>query len=240
MSYDAPMQQILSLIRVSMDAAADPKHRDGSIRFFKEPIDPLGVRSPDMTKIVASTWRRISGWEKKQIFQLCENLWSSGVFEEGSLACKITARLGKRLTTNDFDRLEQWMNTFVSNWAHCDDLGTHAIGTSITNYPSLFPQLSSWTSSDNRWMRRGATVSLVFPLRKGLYLDEALRLARTLMHDPDDLVQKGIGWMLKEGTRQHEEPVFDFVMANKNHMSRIALRTAIEKLPDALRKKAMA
>jgi len=60
-----------------------------------------------------------------------------------------------------------------------------------------------------------------------------------LLHDPDDLVQKGYGWMLKEASRKHQQEVFDFIQEHKKTMPRTALRYAIEKMPDDLRKEAM-
>ncbi len=56
----------------------------------------------------------------------------------------------------------------------------------------------------------------------------------------DDLVQKGYGWMLKDASVYYQKEVFDFIMRNKNKMPRTALRYAIEKMPQSLRKKAMA
>ncbi len=64
-------------------------------------------------------------------------------------------------------------------------------------------------------------------------------MAKALLEDNEDLVQKGYGWMLKEAGNSYQKEVFNFVMANKKLMSRTALRYAIEKLPDKLRKKAI-
>lgn len=234
------MQQTLDLIRVSLEAAADPAHRDGAIRYFKEAVHPLGVRSAEMNKIIASAWRRVSSWDKDEILELCERLWDAGSLEEGSLACKLALKLGKRLEETDFARFEDWMNTRVANWAHCDDLGTHAVGTLLMAFPALFPRLAAWTVSENRWVRRGSMVSLVYPLRRNILpMEDAVRLAEPLLSDPDDLVQKGMGWMLKEGTRHHALEVVQFLLAHKEQMSRIALRTAIEKLPETLRQIAL-
>ena len=57
--------------------------------------------------------------------------------------------------------------------------------------------------------------------------------------DPDDLVQKGYGWMLKEIGKHNPEPVFEFVMKRKKTMPRTALRYAIEKLDPHLQAQAM-
>jgi 3-methyladenine DNA glycosylase AlkD len=52
-------------------------------------------------------------------------------------------------------------------------------------------------------------------------------------------VQKGYGWMLKEAGRNHQKEVFHYVMKNRAVMPRTALRYAIEKMPENLRKQAM-
>jgi 3-methyladenine DNA glycosylase AlkD len=60
-----------------------------------------------------------------------------------------------------------------------------------------------------------------------------------MLTDSDDMVQKGYGWMLKAASEKNQKPVFDFVVSNKKRMPRTALRYAIEKMPEELRKKAM-
>ena len=60
-----------------------------------------------------------------------------------------------------------------------------------------------------------------------------------LIDDRDDLVQKGYGWMLKEASRMHQKEIFDYVLRNRKIMPRTALRYAIEKMPDELRREAM-
>ena len=45
--------------------------------------------------------------------------------------------------------------------------------------------------------------------------------------------------MLKEAGRKHQEAVFDYVMGKRAVMPRTALRYALEKMPEDLRKKAM-
>jgi 3-methyladenine DNA glycosylase AlkD len=54
------------------------------------------------------------------------------------------------------------------------------------------------------------------------------------------MVQKGYGWLLKEASRKHQQEVFEFVVKHKRVMPRTALRYAIEKMPQDLRKQAMA
>ena len=61
-----------------------------------------------------------------------------------------------------------------------------------------------------------------------------------LLTDPDDMVQKGYGWLLKSAGDAYQQEVFDYVMQNKARMPRTALRYAIEKMPKELKARAMA
>ena len=72
-----------------------------------------------------------------------------------------------------------------------------------------------------------------------MFLKDIFEIADILFQDNDDLVQKGYGWMLKEASRMHQAEVFEYVMRNKATMPRTALRYAIEKMPEELRRLAM-
>ena len=89
-------------------------------------------------------------------------------------------------------------------------------------------------------MKRASAVTIILPARKGLFLDEILEIANILLKDSDDMVQKGYGWMLKEASRKHQREIFAYVMKNKAIMPRTALRYAIEKMPESMRRKALA
>ena len=80
---------------------------------------------------------------------------------------------------------------------------------------------------------------MIIPAKQGKFLQDIFEIADILLHDKDDLVQKGYGWMLKEANRRHHQEVFDYVMRNKETMPRTALRYAIEKMPEDLRHIAM-
>ena len=53
------------------------------------------------------------------------------------------------------------------------------------------------------------------------------------------MVQKGYGWLLKSASMAFQKEIFDYVVSNKAHMPRTALRYAIEKMPEEMRKIAM-
>jgi 3-methyladenine DNA glycosylase AlkD len=67
--------------------------------------------------------------------------------------------------------------------------------------------------------------------------DETLYLAKRLLRDPEDLIHKAVGWMLREiGKRDHLIEV-NFLKAYCSSMPRTMLRYAIEKFPEKLRQR---
>jgi len=230
---------LLAALREDLRAHADPAHRDGLRDFFKDGIRPLGVRTRELGGVVARCWRSVRGLPPEELLAICDALWDSGVFEEASVACKLCARGLPGLDAPAFATFERWLATRVDNWAHCDDLCSHCIGGLLPAYPELLERTLPWLSSSNRWLRRGAAVCCVPPARHGLYLGHAFRVADLLLHDTDDLVRKGRGWLLKEASRVWPREVLEFVLARKAVMPRVALRYAIELLPPDWRRRAM-
>ncbi|KXS43823.1 MAG: hypothetical protein AWU59_893 [Methanolobus sp. T82-4] len=233
------MNDIISDIRQELEQNADEKTKASSTRFFKEKVKSYGVKTAVVKKMAKNYFKSISDKSKPEIFTLCEDLLSSDYMEESFIAFEWSYYLKKQYKPEDFAVFERWVRDYVNNWAKCDTLCNHTIGTFIDMYPQYIESLKSWTASDIRWYRRAAAVTLVLPARRGDFLDDVLEIADMLLTDKDDLVQKGYGWMLKEASKQHQHEIFDYVMKNKKVMPRTALRYSIEKMPKDLRSKAM-
>jgi len=230
---------VVSKVRQELRKNVDSHTRHYSGSFFKEPVKSIGVKVPVVTKIAERLFGQIEHLSKETIFGFCEELLKSGYVEEAFVACRWSDFLKDRYEPEDFEVFEHWLNTYVSNWAECDTLCNHTLGTFVENYPKYVERLKQWTQSQNRWVKRGAAVTLILPARKGMFLDDVFEIADKLLLDGDDLVQKGYGWMLKEASKQHQEEVFNYVIRNRAEMPRTALRYAIEKMPQDLRKEAM-
>ncbi|HIH89089.1 TPA: DNA alkylation repair protein, partial [Candidatus Bathyarchaeota archaeon] len=57
------------------------------------------------------------------------------------------------------------------------------------------------------------------------------RIADRLMEDRDDMVQKGVGWLLKEASKKHPNEVREYLIKWRPKTSGLVLRYASEKLP---------
>ncbi|MGC9515356.1 DNA alkylation repair protein [Methanocrinis sp.] len=230
---------VIAALRRELEEKADERTRESGQRFFKEGALLHGVRASVVREIAKRHFREIKFLEKGEIFSLSEELLKSDYFEEAAVAFEWVYSIRRRYEPSDFFIFERWITQYVNNWAKCDTLANHALGTFIEMYPEHLENLKGWTGSENRWLRRAAAVTLIHPARKGDLLDDVFEISDLLLSDRDDLVQKGYGWMLKEASKKHQQEVFEYVMKNKASMPRTALRYAIEKMPADLRRRAM-
>jgi len=234
-------KNIIGQVRQALSDSIDAKTLASSARYFKEGETPkvYGVKMAEVSKIAKTGFQSVKEYPKQTIFELCEEFWKSGYFEETIVACIWSQSLHKKYEPVDSAVFERWLSNYVTNWADCDTFCNHTIGSFLIMFPDYVAKLKKWTKSPNRWLRRGSAVSLIVPARKGLFLNDIFEIADMLLLDKDDLVQKGYGWLLKTAGETYQKEVFDYVIKNKSVMPRTALRYAIEKMPADLRSEAM-
>jgi 3-methyladenine DNA glycosylase AlkD len=233
------MNSLIQAIRTDLKKNADPSVKKSAQRFFREGITCYGVKTAVVYRIAGVHWKQAKDLPKKSIYGLCEELFASGMQEEAGVVCDWVPRLADAFERNDLRLFKKWISRYVDNWAKCDCFCNHTMGDFVVRFPDSVPEIKSWTRSPNRWMKRAAAVTFILPCRRGAFLSDALEIADALLEDPDDLVQKGYGWLLKEAGRLHRAEVFDYVIKRRDRMPRTALRYAIELMPPAMRKEAM-
>jgi 3-methyladenine DNA glycosylase AlkD len=233
------MEAIINNLRVELKNNIDEKTLATSQGFFKEKIKFYGVKVPTVNKIGKDYFKLIEFKSKSEIFEICEELWQSGYLEESFIACNWSYYIHDKYEPQDFKVFERWIKEYVNNWASCDTLCNHTVGEFIEMYPEYIVRLKDFAKSDNRWVKRASSVTLIIPARKGKYLDDILEIADILLLDKDDLVQKGYGWMLKAASQANQQAIYEYVIKNKSVMPRTSLRYAIEKMPNDLKTKAM-
>lgn len=164
-------------MRKSLREQGDERVKESSRRFFKEEVTSYGIKAAAVRKTGKEAYAEIRNRSKSEIFTLCEELWQSGYFEEGIIACDWSYNLRKTYLPEDFAIFERWIDRYVNNWATCDTLCNHTVGEFLEMYPQFLPELYRWARSGNRWKRRAAAVSLIIPARRGKFLDEILGVA---------------------------------------------------------------
>jgi 3-methyladenine DNA glycosylase AlkD len=234
------LQEQLVQIRAQLTAQADEAVRRSILRFFKEPVDPYGLKTARSRKLAAQVARDVETWTAPQRARLCEDLWKSGKLEEGGMACEVYNRTHKSFGESDFRLFEKWIDRYVHNWAHTDVLCTGMLAAALSSEPRLIAELPAWTKSKNRWKRRAAAVSLIPFAQQGERTAEILALSDLLLGDDDEMVQKGVGWLLKVAYPKRPREVVEFLSARRAQTTRLVLRYAAEKMTPADRESVLA
>lgn len=233
------MENIIEQFRQALVDNIDEHVRSHGDRYFREEVKFYGVGAGTVTRLSKEYFHMAEELPKEEIFAMCEELWESGYNEEQWAAANWAYWVADRYGPADFGIFDMWLNNYVTNWAACDTLCNHAVGTFVEMFPEYVDGLKVWARSGNRWVKRGAAVTLIIPARKGLFFPDIIEIADILLTDTDDLVRKGYGWMLKAASEAYPQEIFDYVQSRKEIMPRTAFRYALEKLPPEMRARAM-
>ena len=120
----------------------------------------------------------------------------------------------------------------IDTWDLVDRSAIHVVGEYLVDKPRDI--LADLARSPRPMERRTAILSTYAFIRRN-DLDDTYRIAETLANDPDELVAKAVGWMLREAGKRDRARLVLFLEAHAPTMPRVMLRYSIEKLDKAER-----
>ena len=125
----------------------------------------------------------------------------------------------------------------INNWDLVDLSAPYILGDYLKDKTNRIV-LYDLAGSSVMWERRIAVVSTLMLIRDG-QLDDTFRLAEILIDSRHDLMQKSIGWMLREAGKRDVSRLVRFLEKHRHEMPRTMLRYAIEKFPEPERREFM-
>ena len=188
----------------------------------------LGIRAPVLRKQV----KKYRGISLVEVYKLLH----SKFHEERLLAVLMLVQLFK---TADVEEQKQiydlyLRNTeFINNWDIVDISAGNIVGAYLYEKDRI--PLYHLVKSENLWERRISIIATFYFIRKNDF-EETLKISKILLHDKEDLIQKAVGWMLREVGKKVIEIEEEFLEEHYKKMPRTMLRYAIEKFPEARRK----
>ena len=124
--------------------------------------------------------------------------------------------------------------SFINNWDLVDLSAEHVVGHFLMR-GSRRP-LYQLAKSKSLWERRIAILA-TFHFIKQHEFSDTLKIAAILLSDKEALIQKAVGWMLREIGKRDRMIEKAFLKRHYNKMPRTMLRYAIEKFPEELRQR---
>ncbi len=206
------------------------KEIDIFINEAKEELSKYKYRN-DTRKITAKMYQKIKKLDGDTIFKVCTALLEEKDKDLGIMAYDFAFRIKDRYNENTFVIFQDWLFNYVKGWDDCDDFCTHAFAEFIIKYPEFYKEVYKWTKSEDFWVRRAAAVIFILSIRKNEYKKfDLFKISNSLLNDEHYLVQKGCGWLLKVLSQKEAELVFDYLKENKQNMTNLTFRYALNKL----------
>jgi 3-methyladenine DNA glycosylase AlkD len=220
-------------IRMAVRDLADPKRAVVLQGFFKtgpgeygEGDRFLGLTVPQ----VRSLLRRFYPADAAVI----QELLRSPIHEERLLALLLLVERYRKGSTVERNRVfALYVKSFkrINNWDLVDASAEHIVGPHAVGRA----QLRRWARSPHLWTRRIAIVSTFHSIRAHRFGD-TLAVAALLLADPEDLLHKAAGWMLREVGKRDDAALVSFLSRHYRRMPRTMLRYAIERFPESRRR----
>ena len=205
--------------------------------FFKDEIKSHGWYTADLRRAAESCRREILKTNDFAfLVQVADELFTGSMLEEKIVAVFLLENLTANSGPAEFKLFASWLDR-ISSWADHDALVHDLIAPMVIANPTRVKQMFQWAKSRNRWRRRAACVALIRGTRKKMFFPEIQKLSDTLLADQDDMVQKGLGWLLRETAKYDAQRTVPYLTKIKARAPRLVLRTACETLPAGTKKK---
>lgn len=207
-------------------------------RFFKtgpgeygEGDQFIGVRVP-VTRKVSKKYAELPLWELERLLAspIHEHRLAATIIMSGQYP-KADHALREQLVELYLSGLDDGQ---ISNWDIVDTSCVHIVGAYARDHDAAI--LHRLAEDDRLWHKRTAMISCFAWLRSG-ELGATLEILDRLWRETHDLLQKAVGWMLREiGKRVDVAILRDFLDQHADEMPRTQLRYAIEHLSPEERK----
>ena len=221
-------------IRRELDRLADPEKAVIHQRFFKTGKGEYGegdvfrgIRVPEI--------RKLAKRHKDIPLKDTESLLRSPFHEDRALALMILVHRcakGEGALRREIYSLYLTNTKYINNWDLVDMSAEHIVGAFLIDKDK--EPLMRLAASNILWERRIAVMATFHFIKKGNF-DETLMIAARLLNDPEDLIHKAVGWMLREIGKRDMPAEETFLKQHYLRIPRTMLRYAIERFPEAVR-----
>lgn len=223
----------------SMLQHADPTQVEGLMRFFKTGPGQygygdlfLGIKVPVTRSVVKECWKDVSFTELEECVtskyhevRLAALLALVEIFGHN----KKNAALQKLCVDFYLSHTD-----YINNWDLVDLSCYPLLGTWLLDKDrSLLYDLAR--SGKTIWEQRIGMVSTMQFIRHGQTAD-TYAIADILLGHKHDLIQKAVGWLLREAGKRNPDELRQWLRPRAHTMPRTMLRYAIEKFPESERR----
>ena len=228
------------LARRQLASLARPAEDFDARRYFRD------VRDLGFYNVGAPVVRRMARtivhghrteWTVDHACRFADILIRDRYLEVKGLGVEVLARYRRTFTRALLPVWKRWLTeNHSANWATTDAICGLLIGPLLLAEPTLVQRMPSWARDRNMWVRRASAVGLIPSVRRSQGVRTAYQVARRLHTDREDLIQKAVGWLLREAGKVGPSRLERYLLANGPRIPRTTVRYAIERFDDGKRR----
>lgn len=188
------MSILLKKTQEELKKYSTPEAKAATLKFVPNAKKVYGIRTPVLNELAKKY--------KEGGFELVDELWKSGAFEEQMLAAKMLRHICRK----DHGKALRFVKKFskgVSNWAVCDTLGMQSLKPIAKKIQQeIFDLSKELMQSSNYWQRRLSLVLIEVFTKDKLLHPEIEKRAIAFEKDEEYYVRKAVVWIkrnLKKG-----------------------------------------
>ena len=171
-----------------------------------------GVRSPEKKQIFKTFKPAIKKLSQNDQIGLADRLIQSGYGEQQTLGLFILQPLAHTFTPDKFSQIDRWVSQ-LHGWSKVDEFAGTFLRDVLLQQPEPFlTMVKKWNQDPDMWQQRMSVVLFTRKVAKsGRFTDFALEMCHNLINSQEDLVQKGVGWALKDLMKADKERILKYV-----------------------------
>lgn len=218
--------RVYSRIVEELRAFSDEEKKVVLPRFFKTGKGEYGEGDKFLGVIVPNT-RKVAKKYRDSSYDVLDALLESE-WHECRLCALLILREKYKTVQEEVVRFYLSHTKGINNWDLVDLSAPYILGDYLTNRSDR-DILYKLAESSVMWEQRIAVVATLMLIRHGQF-EDTVRLAEYFLNTRHDLMQKAVGWMLREVGKRDQDLLIAFLEAYGNRMPRTMLRYAVEKL----------
>ena len=200
-------------------------------------MDYYGLDKQGVQQIKQDLFAQIEeSWTIQDAVRFCKAMVRDPHMEPRGIGYQVVALFVHDAPPELLADVKHWLEHSCGNWGLVDNLAPSVLAPLLDLHPQLIPEVLTWTNSPNQWLRRGAVVAYMPLVAKKKYLVNAYRTVTHLFGEKEDLVQKAMGWLLREAGKTDTERLEKFLLKHGPKIPRTSVRYAIERFPKSRRK----
>jgi 3-methyladenine DNA glycosylase AlkD len=185
--------------------AADANEQDPRYRSY-------GARAAAKSKVIKVHRGAILALSDDEKLELAGRLIRSRYGEQQTVGMFVLEQMPSYFNPRNLTIVDDFLRC-MHGWSKVDSFTGGLLADLLLRYPKPMIVLADeWNGDPDLWLRRASVALFTRKVAaSGRFTDVALELCGHLAFDREGMVQKGVGWALKDLMRSDPDRVFDFV-----------------------------